>query len=68
MAPEALDELDSKLDPWGRSIFAMLRAENAELRISPIVNSHFGASGSLVSVIGIGAKRRGLVDELVGSL
>ena len=45
-----------------------VRLLNFLLRISPIVNSHFGASGSLVSVIGIGAKRRGLVDELVSSL
>jgi transposase len=33
-----------------------------EVRISPIVNNHFATSGSLDSVIGIGAKGRGQVE------
>ncbi len=30
MAPESLDELEVRLDPWGRAIFKMLREENAQ--------------------------------------
>lgn len=32
MAPEPLDELEAKLDPWGRAVFKMLREENAQQR------------------------------------
>jgi len=51
MAPESLDELEAKLDPWGQVIFRMLREENAEQKRQ--LEALSGQNASLTSQVGI---------------